>query len=66
MAIIEKPTGPNEVYATPEEALRRQQPVMHIPVAEFNQSLASPDVQATLSQARARQGNCTEATETRS
>jgi hypothetical protein len=60
MAIIEKPTGPNEVFATPEEALQSQRPVMHISVEEFNETLASADVQATLAQARARQGNCSE------
>lgn len=62
MAIIEKPTGPSEVFATPEEALQKQEPVMHIPAAEFIESLASPTVQAKLAQARASQGGCAEMT----
>jgi hypothetical protein len=60
MAIIEKPAGPNEVFATPEEALREQKPVLAIPESDFNESLSSPDVQATLSHAQARRSVCAE------
>jgi hypothetical protein len=60
MAIIEKPAGPNEVFATPEEALRQQKPALTIPESDFNESLASPDVQAALNHAHARRDACAE------
>jgi hypothetical protein len=54
MAIIEKPTGPIEVFATREEAMRHQEPVMAISTSDFNEKLASHEVQDTLRKARSR------------
>lgn len=46
MAIIEKPSGSSEVFATPEEALKRGKPVMSIPLADFLKALQRSEVQA--------------------
>jgi hypothetical protein len=53
MAIIEKPSGSSEVFATPEEALASGKSVMSIPIAEFRDALQLPEVQAVHKRARA-------------
>lgn len=54
MAIIEKPSDPGEIFATSEEALKHGSPVIEIPLGDFVESLAEPEVQQVLAEAEGR------------
>jgi hypothetical protein len=53
MAIIEKPSGSSEVFATPEEALKCGKPVMSIRIADFLDTLQRSEIQAMHKDVRA-------------
>jgi hypothetical protein len=45
VAIIEKPSGPSEIFASPAEAREFATPALVIPLGEFVESLEQPAVQ---------------------
>jgi hypothetical protein len=54
MAIIEKPSGAVQIFASSEEARELGTSVIDVPITDFVDSLDQPEVQEVLTMAQAR------------